>query len=156
MIEPRRLSGIALFQGLDEETLEALAATATDVAADAGDVLAREGDFGHAMYVIESGTADVRHNGSNLQTLGPGDVFGEIAIIASGRRTADVVATSDMKLVALFKRDVWALETNNPQAAERLRELIQARRDKAAARRRPCPQAFLLASCTGARSVRDN
>jgi CRP-like cAMP-binding protein len=128
VIEPGRLSGIALFEGLDDETLKAVATTATEVGASAGDVLAREGDFGHAMYVIESGTADVRRNGSSMQALGPGDVFGEIAVIASGRRTADVVATSDMKLVALFKRDVWALESNNPQAAERLRELVEARR----------------------------
>jgi CPA1 family monovalent cation:H+ antiporter len=128
VVEPSRLSGIALFEGLSDETLEAVATAATEVEAGEGDVLAREGDFGHAMYVIETGTADVRHNGSSVQTLGPGDVFGEIAIIASGRRTADVVALSDMKMVALFKRDVWALESNNPQAAERLRELVEARR----------------------------
>jgi len=128
VVESNRLSGIPLFAGLADEALEAVATAATEVDASEGDILAREGDFGHAMYVIESGTAEVRHNGTTVQSLGAGDVFGEIAIIASGRRTADVVATSEMKLVALFKRDVWALESNNPKAAERLRELIEARR----------------------------
>lgn len=128
MVETNRISGISLFEGFTDEALEAVATAATEVKASDGDVMAREGDFGHAMYVIESGTADVRHNGTTVQSLGPGDVFGEIAIIASGRRTADVVATSDMKLIALFKRDVWALESNNPAAAERLRELVEARR----------------------------
>jgi CRP-like cAMP-binding protein len=128
MVEPSRLSGIALFDGLAAGTLDAVAAAASEVEVSEGDVVAREGDFGHAMYVIESGTADVRHDGNTVQTLAAGDVFGEIAVIASGRRTADVVATSDVKLIALFKRDVWALEKNNPDAAERLRELVAARR----------------------------
>ena len=128
MVEPSRLAEVAVFEGLSGEALDAVATAASEVDAAEGDVLAREGDFGHAMYVIETGTAEVRHNGSTVQSLGPGDVFGEIAVIASGRRTADVVATSEMKLIALFKRDVWALESNNPAAAERLRELIETRR----------------------------
>ena len=79
------------------------------------------------MYAIESGTAEVSSNGVPLRTLGPGDVFGEIAVIASGRRTATVVATSPMRLIALFKRDVWSLERESPEAAERLRALLADR-----------------------------
>ena len=128
MVEPSRLAAIALFEGLADGALDAVAAAATEIGAGEGDLLTREGDFGHAMYVIETGTADVRRNGGMVRSLGPGDVFGEVAVIASGRRTADVVATSDMKLVALFKRDVWALESDNPDAADRLRELVEAHR----------------------------
>jgi CRP-like cAMP-binding protein len=54
-------------------------------------------------------------------------VFGEIAVLASGRRTATVVATSPMRLITLFKRDVWALEQAAPAAARRLRDLIAER-----------------------------
>ena len=67
-------------------------------------------------------------SGTKLVTLGPGEVFGEIAVVASGRRTACVVATSPMRLIVLFKRDVWALERRTPTAAERLRALIAERR----------------------------
>ena len=67
---------------------------------------ATEGEFGHALFAIESGTAEVSADGETRATLGPGDVFGEIAVMASGRRTASVVATSPMRLVAFFKRDV--------------------------------------------------
>ena len=63
-----------------------------------------------------------------MGTLGPGDVFGEIAVLASGRRTASVVATSPMRLIALFKPGVWALEKRSPAAVERLRALIADRR----------------------------
>ncbi len=113
---------------LAEPELAAIAAAASEVEASEGQVLATEGDFGHAMYAIETGTADVRVNGATQTTLGPGEVFGEIAAIASGRRTASVVATSPMQLITLFKRDLWALERDAPAAAERLRALISERR----------------------------
>ena len=54
-------------------------------------------------------------------------MFGEIAVLASGRRTATIVAGSPMKLIAIFKRDVWALERRSPEAAERLRGLVADR-----------------------------
>ena len=78
---------------------------------------------------IETGTADVLRDGQVVGTVGPGDVVGEIAVIAAGRRTATVVATSPMRLIAVFKRDVWALERSAPQVAERLRALLALHRD---------------------------
>jgi hypothetical protein len=48
-------------------------------------------------------------------------------VLKSGRRTATVVATSQMRLISVFKRDVWALERRSPEAAERLRGLVADR-----------------------------
>lgn len=127
-METARLAAIPLFSGLDDSDLGAIAAVASEVEASAGQKLATEGDFGHALYAIESGTANVTVDGTNVRTLGPGDVFGEIAVLSSGRRTASVVATSPMRLLALFKPGVWALEKQAPEAAERLRTLIAERR----------------------------
>jgi len=111
-----------------KEELAAIAATASEVEVGEGETIATEGEFGHAMFAIESGTAEVLLDGKPPRPLGAGDVFGEIAAIASGRRTASVVATSPMRLIALFKRDLWALERDAPQATERLRALIDERR----------------------------
>ena len=127
-METERLAAIPLFGDLNSADLEAVAAAATEVEAAEGQTLVTEGDFGHAMYAIESGTADVSANGRPVFSLGPGDVFGEIAVLASGRRTASVVATSPMRLIALFKPAVWALERKAPEAVERLRALIAERR----------------------------
>jgi CRP-like cAMP-binding protein len=127
-MELSRLSAFPLFDGLSEEDLAPIAAAASEVDAAEGEALATEGDFGYALYAIESGTADVTADGEHLRSLGPGDVFGEIAIISSGRRTASVTATSPMRLIAFFKRDVWALEKRSPEAVGRLRELIADRR----------------------------
>jgi CRP-like cAMP-binding protein len=117
-----------MFSGLDDAELAAVAAAASEVEADEGATLVSEGDFGHALYAIESGTAAVFADGTRLNTLGPGDVFGEMAVVASGRRMASVVAISPVRLIALFKTGVWALERQAPEAAERLRALIAERR----------------------------
>ncbi len=102
-------------------------AAAAEVEADEEATLVSEGDFGHALYAIESGTAAVIADGTRLNTLGPGDVFGEMAVVASGRRMASVVALSPVRLIALFKTSVWALERQAPEVAERLRALIAER-----------------------------
>jgi CPA1 family monovalent cation:H+ antiporter len=126
-MEVSRIAAIPLFAGLEQPELEAIAAAASPVEADEGKALATEGDFGHALYLIESGTATVFLGGEQRREVGPGDVFGEVAVVASGRRTATVVATSPLRLIALFKRDVWALDQHAPGAAKRLRALVAGR-----------------------------
>jgi CRP-like cAMP-binding protein len=127
MVDSTRLAAMSFFATLDPSDLAQIADRATEVEANEGEALATEGDFGYALYAIESGTADVTSEGRVIRTLGPGDVFGEIAVLASGRRTATVTATSPMQLLALFKRDVWKLESDCPDVAERLRALIAER-----------------------------
>jgi len=92
-----------------------------------GTVLVREGDFGHAVFAIRSGTADVVHDGTVVNTLGPGDYFGEVAVMSGGRRSASVVATSQLTLVTIFNREVWRLEREAPDVAAVLRDAISAR-----------------------------
>jgi CRP-like cAMP-binding protein len=129
-MERSRLAAIPLFAGLDEAALTALADAATECEAAPGKVIVSERDFGHAMYAIESGTAEAVAAGEVLQVLGPGDVFGELAVLATGRRTASVVATSPMRLIRLFKRDVWELDQRAPDVAAELRRLIAERRNR--------------------------
>ena len=126
-MEVSRLAAIPLFAGLDETDLAAIAEQSCECGAPAGQRLATEGDFGFALYAIEAGTAEVDVDGTVLRTLGPGDVFGEIAVLAAGRRTASVTATSPVELIALLNRDIWALELQCPNVTSRLRALIGER-----------------------------
>ena len=128
-METSRLAAIPLFADLDEADLATIAAAAVAVEAAEGETLATQGDLGHAMFAIESGTVEVSADGQRLATLGAGDVFGEVAVLAAGIRMATVVATSPVRLIALLKRDVWAIERRSPETAERLRELIKQRLD---------------------------
>lgn len=130
-METSRIAAVPIFDGLPEDEVAAVAEAASVVEVEAGQPLATEGEFGHALFVIERGTAEVVRDGVVLASVGPGDVVGEIAVLASGRRTASVVATSPMCLLALFKRDVWRLEQRAPAAAQRLREVLDGHRNGA-------------------------
>lgn len=118
------LAAIPLFAALDAPSRERLASVCSDIDVEAGATLLHEGDFGYAMFAIVSGSAEVSQSGEVLRTLGPGDVFGEIAVMSSGRRTATVTARNDMKLVAVMNRDVWRLDREAPDISASLRETI--------------------------------
>lgn len=128
MVDASRLAAIPLFADLSHGDLAAIGESAIEINADTGETLATQGDLGHAMFAIESGTVEVTADGKQLATLGPGDVFGEVAVVAAGIRMATVIATSPVRLIALLKRDVWALERRSPETAARLRELLVSRR----------------------------
>jgi CRP/FNR family transcriptional regulator, cyclic AMP receptor protein len=80
------------------------------------------------VYIVESGSAAVSLGGEPLGEVAPGDVVGEVAVLASGRRTASVVATTPVRALAWFKRDVWELERTAPEAARRLRAALDGHR----------------------------
>jgi CRP-like cAMP-binding protein len=94
----------------------------------ANQIHVHEGEFGHALFAIERGTAEVTRDGTQIAMVAPGDIVGEVAVLASGRRTASVRATSPFRANVLFKRDVWALEREAPRAARRLRAALEERR----------------------------
>ncbi len=131
-MDRERIAVLSFFAGLPEQELDALAGAASELEFAAGDALTTEGDFGHTLFVIESGSAEVTRDGARVALLGPGDVVGETAVLASGRRTASVVATSPLRAITMFKRDVWTLERAAPEAARRLRDALEERRHTSA------------------------
>jgi CRP-like cAMP-binding protein len=123
VVDAVELRAVALFGSLDDQELESLASGAELVEIPSEGVdLTRQGDFGHSVFAVVDGTADVTVDGSPVRRLGRGDVFGEIAVLSSGRRTATVTSTSRMRLVSLFKRDLWRVADANPGFDEALRQ----------------------------------
>jgi CRP-like cAMP-binding protein len=90
--------------------------------------LTPEGASGYEFFVIEEGTADVIHEGANVGSLGPGDFFGEMAMMGDGRRVADVVATSPITLFEMFGTHFRELEMTLPETAARIRATLEERR----------------------------
>jgi len=127
-VETSQLVAIPLFADLEPADLDVLAGVAQETEATIGETLISEGDPGHALFAIESGTAKVTLIGVHLRELGPGDVFGEIAFVTTRRRTATVVATSPMRLITVSSDDAQALEETAPELMRRLRSLIGDRR----------------------------
>jgi CRP-like cAMP-binding protein len=95
------LARVPLFSGLERRDLERIANTFKQRNYRAGDTIASEGQGGAGFFVIEEGSAKVTVHGEDRATLGPGDYFGEIALIDEGARTATVTAESDMTAYAM-------------------------------------------------------
>ena len=128
-MEAAHLESIPLFAGLTLDQRATVAQACEEITVASGTTLVEEGDFGHGAFAITDGSAQVVHDGEVLRTLGPGDMFGEIAVLSGGRRTATVVATSDMTLVTLLNREMWRIERECPEIADALRATIAERLD---------------------------
>ena len=128
-MDAAELETIPLFADLTIDQRASVASVCETLEVDEGTVLVRAGDFGHAVFAIRSGTADVVLDEVVINTLGPGDYFGEIAVMSGGRRSASVVATSRLALVTIFNREIWRLEREAPEVAAALRDTIATRID---------------------------
>ena len=95
------LSNVPLFSGLEPRDLDRIADSFKQRNYAAGDKIANEGSGGAGFFVIGEGTAKVTVHGEERATLGPGDYFGEIALIDEGARTATVTAQTDMTTYAM-------------------------------------------------------
>ncbi|WP_336029954.1 cyclic nucleotide-binding domain-containing protein [Geodermatophilus sp. FMUSA9-8] len=111
------LRSVDLLGVLPLPAVEQLARHLEPVAVPAGEVVVAEGDAGDRYYVIESGTAAVTGDGRTLATLGPGQGFGEIALLHSTRRTATVRALSDLRLQTLRPERFVAVVLGYPPSA---------------------------------------
>ncbi|HKZ75279.1 MAG TPA: cyclic nucleotide-binding domain-containing protein [Actinomycetota bacterium] len=126
-MDAERLRSIPLFDGLSRHERQQVAKWADEVDVEQGKHLVDQGEFPHEFFVIELGSADVLIDGEHIDTLGPGDFFGEIALLEHHRRTASVVATSPLRAIVMHSRDFGAMEETMPEVAERVREAMRQR-----------------------------
>jgi CRP/FNR family transcriptional regulator, cyclic AMP receptor protein len=127
-LEPSRLKSIPLFQTVSDEELAEIAPFAEEVSVEAGTQLVREGDFSYDFMAIEEGQAEVSRGDERIAELGPGDFFGEIGVLEKELRSASVVAKTDMRLIVLTGWDMKRMEKSMPQAVDRVREVLEQRR----------------------------
>jgi CRP/FNR family transcriptional regulator, cyclic AMP receptor protein len=104
-----------------------IARRSTRVIVPTGTELCREGRVGREAFVIVSGTATVSRRGKLIARLGPGDLFGEQALLGDGRRNATVVAITDLDLVVMSPREFASLLAV-PGVAESVKQLHDERR----------------------------
>jgi pyruvate,water dikinase len=90
------LPAVPLFAGMSDDEVEQLATLFKARRFEAGETVIREGSGGASFYVIDSGEARVTIRGDEVAMLGPGDHFGEIALIDAGERLATVTSTTDL------------------------------------------------------------
>jgi CRP-like cAMP-binding protein len=123
---PDELRELPLFQGVSDAGLERIAACAGEVNGAPGQVLALPGDPGSGMFVILEGTVNIDARGGNF-ALGPGDFFGELALLLpETERVARVRASSQIRCLGIPRDDAIALVESEPAVAlMMLRELAR-------------------------------
>jgi CRP/FNR family cyclic AMP-dependent transcriptional regulator len=126
--------GVPLFADLDRRELQGLANTMKERTFRSGQTIASEGQTGIGFFVIAEGTANVTQGGEARATLGPGDYFGEIALIDDGLRTASVTADSELKAYGLTSWEFRPLVESNASIAWKLLQTMAKRLREAEAR----------------------
>jgi CRP-like cAMP-binding protein len=114
------LQQVPLFAACSRKDLQLVARRAEDVKVTAGKTLISEGETGHEFFVILDGTARVSRQGRKIAILGPGDAFGELALLERAPRNSTIVAESDMELVVLGQREFAGLIDEVPGFARKL------------------------------------
>lgn len=117
-----------LFRNLSRAELVQLAMATEDLEVEAGKVLAREGDIGQEFFVIVDGEVSVTKDGQEINRLGPGDFFGEIALIwDSPRRTATVEAATPVRFFVLTRQAFRGLVDHHPDIEAKVLEELEQR-----------------------------
>jgi CRP-like cAMP-binding protein len=128
------IRGVPLFAAADEPFLERLASEFMARTFNAGETIAEEGEGGRTFFVIESGQVTVSVHGQEVAQLGPGNAFGEMALIDKSARTATVKADTN---VHCYQLPVWSfrpLVESHPEMAWALLETVAQRVRDAEAR----------------------
>ena len=127
--DPRvdRLRAVPLFSGCNEKHLEFIASRVEEVDVKAGRVLTEEGQSGGEFFIVLSGEAEVKRAAKAVDTIRPGDFFGEIALLDNGPRTATVTATTPMRLLVLSPRQFQDVLHHEPEIAVTLLHTVTRR-----------------------------
>ena len=114
------LAGVPLFSACSKKDLQTIARASDEVRIEKGKTLVQQGQTGHEFFAIIDGKANVVRDGKKIATLGPGDYFGEMALLDREPRSASVVAASDMDLIVLGQREFAGVIDAVPSMAHKL------------------------------------
>jgi CRP-like cAMP-binding protein len=116
-----------VFSSLPPEILAAITAEGVERAFEPGGLVVREGDPGDELFVILEGEARVERKGNPLATFGEGEFFGEISVFDGRARSADVVAATRLRTLAISRELVRAALEREPRAAWAMLEVLAGR-----------------------------
>lgn len=129
-----QLAQVRLFSAFNKKELALIAKASDEVDVSAGKELVKEGSPGHEFFLILKGDASVRRNGRKVTTLGPGQYFGELALLDRGPRNATVVADTPMQLLVLGQREFAGVLDEVPALAHKMLTIMASRVREADAR----------------------
>ena len=116
-----------LFSACSRKELEAIASIADEIDLPKNKTLIREGERGREFFIILEGQAEVKKGRRSIRTMGPGDFFGEIALIANTPRTATVVAKTPLRALVITDRAFRALMDKMPELQGKVMQVLAER-----------------------------
>ena len=123
-MDATRIAAFPAFANLPAEELDEFAGALREAEVETGATVVRADDYGNAIYLIEAGTAEVLNPaGDPITALGPGDTFGEIALLLTGQRTATVVARTTLRVLSLSGQDFDEIRPQVPEVERALRRI---------------------------------
>jgi len=126
-VDVSQLKRIPLFEAIPDEDLKQVATFAVGEEFPEGATVVKEGQFSNHFFGIEDGTAKVERDGQEVGQLGPGDVFGEQGLLERQERSADVVATSPLRVIKIEHWELSRMKKSMPEVIDRLREQVEQR-----------------------------
>lgn len=126
-IKAKALGRCPFFTDLSRNELLELAKVTEDLEVEEGKTLTREGQSGSEFFVIVDGEVSVTKDGSEIRTLGPGDFFGEIALLADTPRTATVTAKTPLRFFVLTRQAFRSLLAHQPELEEKVLKALDER-----------------------------
>lgn len=127
MVSVEDIAAVPIFSSLDPDQLATIANWFDAEHVGEGVRLVGEGSHGYTFFVLAEGTASVTAGSEELATLQPGDFFGEVAMLGSGRRTASVTSTAPTRLLVMFGTEFRQLQDAYPEIADRIRRAMKER-----------------------------
>ena len=119
------LAEVPLFAGLSGRDLKRVSGLATRLELRQGRELTHQGGIGHEFIVVLDGTVDVLIDGEVVNTCSAGSCFGEIALLTARRRTATVVAKTDVVIDVIGRQEFSTLLEDHPEIAEQLKAAME-------------------------------
>jgi CRP/FNR family cyclic AMP-dependent transcriptional regulator len=119
-----QLQRVPLFADLDQRELQSLASSFKERIFEAGSTVVGEGSGGVGFFIIDEGDAKVTVGGEERARLGPGQYFGELALIDDGTRTATITAETELKCYGLTSWEFRPLVESNSQIAWKLLQAL--------------------------------
>ena len=123
-----QLKSIPLFRDVPDDALLKVATFAELESHPDGAAVVREGGYANDFYAIEDGTARVERAGQHLADLGPGDVFGEQALLEREQRSATVTASSPLRVIKIAHWELDKMKRDMPEVVGELRRQVEARK----------------------------
>ena len=121
------LKSIPLFAGLRDDELDVVGSAATELTLPPGEVLMREGDLAHEMFIVLEGSLEVTRAGEHVADIGPGEFAGEMALLIQARRDASVAMTTETRVLHIDSRSFTNLLDDAPHLAVAMLPIVAAR-----------------------------